>query len=235
MASSVLDDWHTYKFDWTPDATTFSIDGKPVRTLLPSESSLGGGYPQTPCRIYFSLWAGGDPDNRQGTKEWAGGETDYSKGPFKMWIDSVKIINYTPADSYEYTDKSATLESIQINGGTLMSNGPAGGKLGNIENKPALASSLPESLSPKQIQTVSSSLASLASPTSVNFTSLPTLAPISVSTTMSDRATPSGLSNQTNTTAGLQKKKSEGSPVWSSISSSWVIGLIVVLVAVYTL
>jgi beta-glucanase (GH16 family) len=125
MTSSVFDNWHTYKFDWTPEATTFSIDGQIVRTLLASKA-VGGGYPQTPCTIALSLWAGGDPTNRPGTIEWVGGKTDYSKGPFKMWIDSVKVINYTPAESYEYIDPSGNLSSIRINGGTLMSNGPTG-------------------------------------------------------------------------------------------------------------
>ena len=99
---------------------TWSIDGELVRTVKATEAK-GGGFPQTPSKVMFSLWAGGDPSMPEGTRNWAGGYADYST-PRKMWIDSVKIVNYSPADLYTYTDSSGNLQSIVVNGGTLMSN-----------------------------------------------------------------------------------------------------------------
>jgi hypothetical protein len=80
-------------------------------------------------RIRLGIWAGGDPTNAQGTVEWAGGPTDFSKAPFAMMVDSINVINYTPAKSYTYKDNSGTYQSIGIDGGTLMSN--AGGAVGS--------------------------------------------------------------------------------------------------------
>lgn len=66
----------------------------------------------------MGIWAGGDPTNNEGTIEWAGGQTDYSQAPFTMYVKSVDIVNYNPATSYSYTDRSGSMESIQISGGS---------------------------------------------------------------------------------------------------------------------
>jgi hypothetical protein len=72
-------------------------------------------------RIRIGIWAGGDPDNSEGTIEWAGGETDYTEGPFSMYVESVDIINYNPAQAYKYTDKTGAYTSIKAINGTNIS------------------------------------------------------------------------------------------------------------------
>ncbi|PYI05495.1 concanavalin A-like lectin/glucanase [Aspergillus sclerotiicarbonarius CBS 121057] len=115
--SDAQDDYHTYTWTWTETELIWSIDNSTVRTLTYADAVNGTRYPQTPMRVRIGIWAGGDPDNSQGTIEWAGGETDYSDAPFTMYVKSVDIVNYNPATSYKYTDESGSYESIEIVGG----------------------------------------------------------------------------------------------------------------------
>jgi beta-glucanase (GH16 family) len=71
------DGFHNYTLIWTEQELQFWLDGNQVRTVASDEA---GKYPQTPCYINLSLWAGGDPDNQPGVIAWAGGETDYKSG-----------------------------------------------------------------------------------------------------------------------------------------------------------
>lgn len=64
-------------------------------------------------RLKLGIWAGGDPDNSEGTIEWAGGETNYADGPFTMYVRSVNITNYNPAAAYKYGDTSGSYQSIE--------------------------------------------------------------------------------------------------------------------------
>jgi hypothetical protein len=85
-------------------------------------------------RLKLGNWAGGAEGVPEGTVAWAGGKTDFSKGkicrvpkevshtllthligPFDMYVQDVSIQNYNPADSYEYSDKSGSWQSIKIN------------------------------------------------------------------------------------------------------------------------
>ncbi|KAK6519392.1 hypothetical protein TWF281_003226 [Arthrobotrys megalospora] len=111
---------HTYTIEWTSKAITWSIDGV-VRRVLTIENSSGGGqyYPQTPMQIKLGAWSGGDPSNSEGTIQWAGGYTDYSLGPFNMFIRSLSIQDYSTGDSYYYSDTSGSYQSIRSNGGTI--------------------------------------------------------------------------------------------------------------------
>ncbi|GME82180.1 unnamed protein product [Ambrosiozyma monospora] len=74
-------DYHNYTLDWTEDGLTWYIDGNAVRTLASDNSE---GYPQSPMRVFFGIWAGGDSSNAEGTIQWAGGSTDYSDAPFTI-------------------------------------------------------------------------------------------------------------------------------------------------------
>ncbi|KAJ5301712.1 hypothetical protein N7508_006575 [Penicillium antarcticum] len=113
--------FHTYSIDWTSERIEWLLDGEVVRTLEYSDALNGKNYPQTPMRIRIGIWAGGDPDNSEGTIEWAGGETDYTEGPFSMYVESVDIINYNPAQAYKYTDKTGAYTSIKATNGTNVS------------------------------------------------------------------------------------------------------------------
>lgn len=88
-------DWHTYTIDWKPESIIWSIDGKSIRTLKRSSDTL----PSTPSRFSFSIWdAGSGPE---GTKQWAGGEIDWSKmkDHFSVQVRNVKVQCYGDATS----------------------------------------------------------------------------------------------------------------------------------------
>jgi len=92
------------------------FDGNIVRTVAYPDAKGATCYPQTPMRIRLGNWAGGDPTEKRGTIEWAGGQTDFTKDPFIMYVKSVELVNYNPAESYVYSDKSGSLDNIKING-----------------------------------------------------------------------------------------------------------------------
>ncbi|KAF2715443.1 glycoside hydrolase family 16 protein [Pleomassaria siparia CBS 279.74] len=109
-----MDTFHTYALNWTAESLTWIIDSVPVRTLNFADANGGKNYPQTPSTVRIGIWAGGDPANSKGTIEWAGGEIDYTKGPYKMTVESVKITNYSPGTEYKWTDKSGSYQSIEV-------------------------------------------------------------------------------------------------------------------------
>ncbi|KGO75982.1 Concanavalin A-like lectin/glucanase, subgroup [Penicillium italicum] len=109
--------FHKYTWIWSKEKLSWVIDGTVVRTVERADAKGGTRFPQTPMRVRIGIWAGGDPSRIKGTIDWAGGETDYSKAPFTMYVKSVDIVNYTPAESYVYSDKSGSSESIEIHGG----------------------------------------------------------------------------------------------------------------------
>ena len=114
IAGSVVDDYHNYTSIWTKDVLDFYIDGNLVRTLLSKDANDTYYYPQTPMRLSIGIWAGGDPRMPKGTREWAGGDTDYSQGPFEMWVKSAHVSDYSSGKEYQYSDKSGSWESIKI-------------------------------------------------------------------------------------------------------------------------
>ncbi|KAL2870957.1 glycoside hydrolase family 16 protein [Aspergillus lucknowensis] len=118
------DDFHTYTIDWTSSHIVWQIDGKTVRVLTP-ESASTNQYPQTPMMVKIGVWAGGDPNNAPGTIQWAGGQTDYSAGPFTMYVKSLKVTDYSTGTSYTYGDKSGTWQSIVSEGGEVNGNSDA--------------------------------------------------------------------------------------------------------------
>lgn len=68
---------HNYTVVWSKDEINWILDGNTVRT---EPYQAPGLYPQSPCYLKFGIWAAGDPDEPKGTREWAGGETDYDQG-----------------------------------------------------------------------------------------------------------------------------------------------------------
>lgn len=108
-------DYHTYIVDWTKDRLQWSVDGNVVRTLTYGDANNGQKFPQTPMRMSVGIWAAGDPNQPPGVIAWAGGETDYSKGPYTMYVKSVKLEDYTTGSKqYSYGDKSGSYQSIQV-------------------------------------------------------------------------------------------------------------------------
>ncbi|KKF97121.1 putative glycosidase crf1 [Ceratocystis platani] len=112
-------DFHNYTVDWTADYIKWYIDGALIRTLSPNEANSSYTFPQTPMRFYIGIWAGGDPRLPQGTRDWAGGDTDYNGGPYDMYVKSVKITDYSNnSKEYQWSDRSGSSSSIKIIGGT---------------------------------------------------------------------------------------------------------------------
>lgn len=54
--------------------------------------------------------------------DWAGGLTDYSKGPFSMYLKSMTVTDYSTGNSYSYGDQSGSWQSIVSNGGKVNGN-----------------------------------------------------------------------------------------------------------------
>ena len=107
-----LDTFHNYTTHWTSDKIEWYIDSVLVRTLLYEDADGGYNFPQTPMTIRLGIWAGGDPGNSNGTIEWAGGLTDFTKGPFTMYVQNVTAKDYSTGSAYHYSDKSGSWQSI---------------------------------------------------------------------------------------------------------------------------
>ncbi|KAJ5939213.1 concanavalin A-like lectin/glucanase [Penicillium verhagenii] len=107
-------EFHTYSIDWTEERIEWLIDDVVVRTLEYADANDGTDFPQTPSLLKIGIWAGGDSSNSEGTIEWAGGETDFDDVPFIMYVESVKVINYNPAQYYKYSDKTGDYSSIKM-------------------------------------------------------------------------------------------------------------------------
>ncbi|KAB5566443.1 cell wall glucanase-like protein [Coniochaeta sp. 2T2.1] len=112
---------HKYTIDWTPEKLEWLIDDVVVRTLTYNEAKGGANYPQSPMQIKLGTWVAGGKDAAEGTVQWAGGYTDFSKGPFIGYYDKLVVTDYmggngkTGATSYEYGDTSGDMASIIIN------------------------------------------------------------------------------------------------------------------------
>ncbi|OAL43746.1 concanavalin A-like lectin/glucanase [Pyrenochaeta sp. DS3sAY3a] len=118
-------EFHSYALNWTAESLTWLIDNKVTRVLNFADANNGKNYPQTPCNVRLGNWPGGDSEN-EGTRQWAGGPVDYTKGPFKMTVKSIKVINYSPGTEYKWTDKTGSYKSIEVIG--------AGNKDGAAQN-----------------------------------------------------------------------------------------------------
>lgn len=105
--------FHNYTTLWTAEKLEWYIDGKLVRTLLYKEANQGKNFPQTPMNVRIGIWAGGDSVNRNGTIEWAGGLTDYKKGPYTMYVQSTRVTDFSTGSEYKYGDKTGSWQSIQ--------------------------------------------------------------------------------------------------------------------------
>ena len=145
------DTFHTYTIDWNSERLLFIIDGVTVRTLGYNDPLTIGGtnYPQTPMKLKLGNWCGGCKGEPKGTVAWAGGETTFEGSPYVMYVESVNIQNYNPADSYEWTDNSGSWQSIKIiNGG--QSSDPSGA----VSGKPSVSATGNQTVAPTKGHTV---------------------------------------------------------------------------------
>ncbi|KAM0350986.1 hypothetical protein ACHAPU_002764 [Fusarium lateritium] len=130
-------EFHNYTVHWTPESIEWYINDVAVRTLKYSEADGGQTFPQTPMRVKLGIWAGGDPDNAEGTIQWAGGETDYDGVPYTMTVQKIKIENLNPAESYTYSDETGSYKSIDFD---KKDNGDSGDEDEDEEDKSSTTS-----------------------------------------------------------------------------------------------
>jgi hypothetical protein len=84
--------------------------------------------------VKLGTWVAGRKDAPEGTVEWAGGYTDFSKAPFNAYYKSITITDYAGGDSpanggvkeYVWTDKTGSFESIRVVKGDGSSDGGDG-------------------------------------------------------------------------------------------------------------
>lgn len=113
VSTDLRENFHNYTVDWTAEKIEWYIDGNLVRTLPYAAANGGKNFPQTPMNLRLGIWAGGDPDNSNGTIEWAGGLTDYTKGPYTMYVQSAYVQDYSSGSEYHWADKTGSWQSIK--------------------------------------------------------------------------------------------------------------------------
>lgn len=131
QVSDTQEVYHTYEIEWTSREINWLINGNLVRTL---KNPGNGYYPQTPMQLRIGSWSAGDPSNRKGTIEWAGGLTDYGAGPYDFSVTTVEVQDYSTGSSYSYGDQSGSWTSIQSEGGKISGEKLGDFSAGSIEN-----------------------------------------------------------------------------------------------------
>ncbi|KAF5673655.1 CRH1-family glycosidase [Fusarium denticulatum] len=114
---------HKYSIEWTSTKIDWLIDDAVVRTLNAADAKGANGFPQTPMQVKLGTWVAGGKNSNEGTREWAGGYTDFDDAPFDAYYRSVTIIDYAGKDApgqnkgakqYVYTDKTGDWTSIKV-------------------------------------------------------------------------------------------------------------------------
>ena len=106
--------FHNYTLLWTREKVEWFVDGASIRVLKYAEANAGRTFPQTPMNVRIGIWAGGDKALPKDTVDWAGGLTDYSKGPYSMVVKSARVTDFGGGKEYSYGDKSGRWESIKV-------------------------------------------------------------------------------------------------------------------------
>ncbi|KAM0241684.1 hypothetical protein ACHAPO_001375 [Fusarium lateritium] len=114
---------HKYSLEWTSTKIDWLIDDVVVRTLNAADAKGTAGFPQTPMQVKMGTWVAGGKNSNEGTREWAGGYTDFKQAPFDAYYRSITIVDYAGKDApgqspgakeYVWTDKSGDWESIDV-------------------------------------------------------------------------------------------------------------------------
>ncbi|KAH7349786.1 cell wall glucanosyltransferase Mwg1 [Plectosphaerella cucumerina] len=206
--------FHKYTIEWTESTTKWLIDDVLVRTLNFADAVGGANYPQTPMNIRVGIWAGGDSGNSQGTIDWAGGETDYAAGPYKMYLQKIEVQNYNPSSSYTYGDKSGSYTSIKIDGASGNTKGDESAETSSAAAASSATSTVVSSIT-SSASTKTSEPASKTTESSTKHTSAAvetTLTRVSPSTTASANATASSTASSTRIITSIISSNSTASP-----------------------
>ncbi|KAJ6183656.1 hypothetical protein N7519_004957 [Penicillium mononematosum] len=219
--SAPTESFHTYTIQWTKESTNWLIDGKNVRTVNYNDAQGGARYPQTPMNIRVGIWAGGAPTNAQGTIDWAGGPTDYSKGPYSMYIKSITVKNANPAESYTWSDKSGSSDSIKFTGSNAVSSRSTTSEAATSSSSEAASSTDSPSTTTEGTSSAATTLATKTSGSSAESTA----ASSSAAGASSSGASPSGSGSSASFPSGSSGSgsgsgSSSGSPSGSGSSTS---------------
>ncbi|KAH7238945.1 ice nucleation protein [Fusarium tricinctum] len=122
--SAPLSTTHKYSVEWTSTKVDWLIDDVVVRTLNAADATRPGyEMPQTPMQLKLGTWVAGGKNSNEGTREWAGGYTDFKEAPFDAYYRSITIIDYAGKDApgqakgakeYVWSDKSGSFTSIKV-------------------------------------------------------------------------------------------------------------------------
>lgn len=110
----IQDEYHNYTTVWTKESLEWYIDGNHVRTLNAKDANNTENFPQTPMRLSLGIWAGGDPSLPEGTRAWAGGDTNFDEAPFNMYVKKVLVSDASSGKEYVYGDQTGSWESIKV-------------------------------------------------------------------------------------------------------------------------
>ena len=83
LASAQFND---FTVDWNKDRIQWILNGKVVRTVYSNNST---NYPNTPSRIQFAVWDGGN--GAEGTRNWAGGYIPWTQSAYTATFSSITI------------------------------------------------------------------------------------------------------------------------------------------------
>ncbi|KAJ5970151.1 Concanavalin A-like lectin/glucanase subgroup [Penicillium vulpinum] len=207
--------FHTYTIQWSKDTINWLIDGANIRTLNYNDAQGGARFPQTPMNIHLGIWAGGAPTNPEGTITWAGGLTDYSQGPYSMYIKSVTVKNANPAESYTWTDKSGSAESIKFTGSNAVSSRSTTTEAATTSSEAATSTK-----SVSTTESTSSAATTLATKTSSSSSAESTAESTAASSSGAGSASSSGASSSGSSTTGSSSGPSPSSSSGSGSGSS---------------
>jgi len=115
-----LSTMHLYSIVWTPNQLDWLVDGAVIRTLPYGNngSGEGFGFPQAPMVLKVGTWVAGSEEASPGTRDFAGGLADFSKGPFNAYLKSITIYDDSKgvknATWYRYMDRSGLFQNIAV-------------------------------------------------------------------------------------------------------------------------
>ncbi|CAG8895198.1 unnamed protein product [Penicillium egyptiacum] len=215
--SAPQESFHTYTIQWTKETINWLIDGKIVRTVNYKDAQGGARYPQTPMNIRVGIWAGGAPTNAQGTIDWAGGPTDYSKGPYSMYIKSINVKNANPAESYTWSDKSGSSDSIKFTGSNAVTSRSTTSETATSSSTESASSTDSPSTT---TEGTSSAATTLATKTSSSSSAESTASSSGAAGASSSGASPSGSSSSESESSSTASPSGSGSSSSGSGSST---------------
>ena len=77
-------------------------------------------FAQKPIQVQIGIWGGGRPMGSRRYIDWIGGYIDYSKLPYSIVVEGIKVADYSTGQLYKYTELDGSWKSIDTIGGDLL-------------------------------------------------------------------------------------------------------------------